>query len=166
MRTVILSMILLILLSSNSWSGNTIHNFRLKDIDNHWKKLSELQGENLTVIDFWATWCSPCAKAIPKLNDLYQQYKSRGVQFIGINIDSPKNNAKIKPFARAHKIDYTVLKDPNSQQASRLNISSIPTLLIINSDNEIVYRHQGYRSGDEEFIEQEILNHLNSTENE
>jgi len=57
-------------------------------------------------------------------------------------------------------MDYPVLKDPNSQLASRLNISSIPTLLIVDWKNNIVYRHQGYRTGDDAFIEEELKNLL------
>lgn len=165
MRVPILT-ILLILIGSKSWGGQNIKDFRLKDLDNHWQQLSNLKGEKLTVIDFWATWCSPCIKVIPKLNALYNIYHEKGVQFIGLNIDSPKNNAKIKPFVNAYKIDYPVLKDPNSQVASRLNISSVPTLLVINSNNEIVFRHIGYNSGDEIIIEEELKKLLGENLNE
>ena len=156
MKTRSLSLILLLLFISMAESGQIIQEFRLKDIGNQWRKYSELKGDQLTIIDFWATWCSPCIKALPKLNEIYKKYQDKGVQFIGLNIDSPKNNAKIKPFVKVHKISYPVLKDPNSQLASRLNITNIPTLLIINSENEIVHRHQGYHSGDDKIIEAEI----------
>ena len=156
MITRLLTFILLLISISSSWSGQIVHEFKLKDVGNQWRQFSELKGNKLTIIDFWATWCSPCSKALPKLNELYHKYQDKGVQFIGINIDSPKNTAKIKPFVKAYKITYPVLKDPNSPLASRLNVTSVPMLLIINSENEIVYRHQGYRSGDEEIIEDEL----------
>lgn len=151
-----ITVVLVCFLLTKVWSGHTIQDFRLKDVGNQWRKYSDLKGEQLTIIDFWATWCSPCIKALPKLNEIYNKYQKNGVHFIGLNIDGPRNNAKIKPFIRAHKITYPVLKDPNSQLASRLNIINVPTLLIINSENQIVYRHQGYRSGDEKIIEAEI----------
>lgn len=165
MRVTILT-ILLLIIGSKSWGEQNIKDFRLKDLDNHWQQLSNLKGEKLTVIDFWTTWCSPCTKGIPKLNALYNIYHEKGVQFIGLNIDSPKNNAKIKPFVNAYNIVYPVLKDPNSQVASRLNVSSVPTLLIINSNNEIVFRHIGYNSGDEIIIEEELKKLLGKNLNE
>lgn len=145
------------ILISVSWSGQNVHNFRLQDVNNKWQQYTQLKGEKLTILDFWATWCSPCVKAMPKLNTLFEKYKDKGVQFLGINIDSQKNNAKIKPFTQAYKILNPVLKDPNSQLTSRLNVTNIPTLLIINSEDEVVYRHQGYRFGDEKLIEEEII---------
>jgi cytochrome c biogenesis protein CcmG/thiol:disulfide interchange protein DsbE len=138
------------------FSGQTVPDFKLKDANNNWTKFSEIKGNNLTVIDFWATWCSPCMKAIPKLNKIYDIYKENGVQFIGLNMDSPRNAAKIKPFINAHNIQYPVLKDPDGTVTSRLNITSIPVLLIVNKNGEIVFRHLGYRSGDEKIIEEKI----------
>lgn len=156
MKNILIAALLIPFFFAQAQSGQTVYNFRFQDTDNKWRQYTDLKGEKLTIIDFWATWCSPCAKALPKLNELYQKYKDKGVVFIGLNIDSPKNNAKIKPFANAYKISYPVLKDPNSQLAAQLNISSIPTLLIINTKNEIVFRHLGYRSGDENLIEQQL----------
>ena len=166
MKTKLLTITLLLIFISSARSGQIVHDFKLKDVGNQWRHYSELKGEKLTVIDFWATWCSPCTKALPKLNELYHKYQDKGIRFIGLNIDSPKNNAKIKPFVKAHKITYPVLKDPNSQLASRLNITSVPTLLIINSKNEIVYRHQGYRTGDEKIVEDELKKLLGVSLNE
>lgn len=166
MRKYLMTFMFLLIFISNARSGQFVYNFKLKDIENQLRQYSELAGDKLTIIDFWATWCSPCIKVIPKLNTIYDKYQNEGVQFIGLNIDSPKNDAKIKPFVKAHKILYPVLKDPNSQVASRLNIINVPTLLIINSKNEIVYRHQGYHSGDEHIIETEILKLLEESNND
>lgn len=138
------------------FSGQIVPDFKLKDADNNWITFSEIKGKNLTVIDFWATWCSPCMKAIPKLNKIYDIYKEKGVQFIGLNMDSPRNAAKIKPFINAHNIQYPVLKDPDGTVTSKLNITSIPVLLIVDKNGEIVFRHLGYRSGDEKIIEEKI----------
>lgn len=155
----------ILLVLQAGWTGRTVSDFKLKNIDNSWTTYSEVKGEKLTVIDFWATWCKPCTRAIPKLNKLSEQFKNDGVAFIGINVDSPRNSAKIKPFTKTHKIIYSVLLDPNSAFASELGIVNIPTIIIINGDQEIVYTHKGYRPGDELVIEQEILKILKATEN-
>jgi len=133
-----------------------VPDFTLKNLDNQNTRFSELQGEKLTLIDFWATWCKPCVQSIPKLNAIYKTYRERGVELIGISVDGPRNSAKVKPFSQIHNMTYPILRDPNAELAAELSVSSYPTLLIVNAQNEIVYTHTGYRPGDEQVIKKEI----------
>jgi thiol-disulfide isomerase/thioredoxin len=141
-------------------AAQPLPDFRLRDTENHWQTFDDIRGASLTIIDFWATWCAPCVRAFPHLIILHQKYKAQGVGFVGISIDSPRNIPKVQPFTRAHKLTYPVLLDPNSEYASRLQVVNVPTLLIISSKREIIYRHEGYQPGDEKIIEREIENAL------
>lgn len=105
----------------------------------------EIYAENIAIIDFWATWCKPCIRAIPKLVALYEAFSDKGVQIIGISVDSPRNVQKVKPFAKSLGITYPVLLDINSEVMTRLNVNLLPTLLLVNDQDEIVLIHQGYR---------------------
>lgn len=134
-----------------------VNNFRLKNLDNRPTTFTSLKGDQLTVIDFWATWCKPCIKSLPKLVEISEEFKTEGVSFIGISIDGPRNLAKVKPFARSLGVNYPVLLDTNSEVMAKLGVRVIPTLLIVNSDNEIVYFHEGYKPGEEIAIREEIL---------
>lgn len=139
------------------FSGNkTVSDFQLPDLENNLRSYAEIKGEELTIIDFWATWCKPCVHAIPKLNELYKNYDNKKVQFIGINVDGPRNLSKVKPFVQALDVQYPVLLDTDQDIMLRLNVSALPTLLIANSKNEIVYVHEGYQPGDEKIIHEEI----------
>lgn len=133
-----------------------INNFRLNDLDNKAKTYAELKGKKVTVLDFWATWCKPCVRSIPKLVKLHEQYKTRGVQVLGINVDGTRNLPKVKPMAHSLGISYPVLLDLNGQVATELKITQIPTLFLIDENDEIVAIHRGYRPGDEEEWEKEI----------
>lgn len=137
-----------------------VTNFRLKNLDNRTVSFNSLQGEALTVIDFWATWCKPCEKSLPELAKLSDEFQNKGVNFVGISIDSPRNLAKVKPFARSHKIAYPVLLDTNSEIMAKLSVRAVPTLLIVNDENEIVYFHEGYQPGEENQIRDEIVKQL------
>lgn len=134
-----------------------VTNFRLKNLDNRMVSYQELKGEQFTVIDFWATWCKPCVKSIPKLVEISDEFSSKGVQFIGISIDGPRNLAKVKPFAKSLGVNYPILLDVNSEVMARLQVRAVPTLLIVNNENEIVYFHEGYKSGEEEEIREKLL---------
>ena len=136
-----------------------IPDFTLPDLNNQRQSYSGLKGEKLTVLDFWATWCKPCQRSIPALTELYDKYKSLGVEFIGSNIDSPRNLSKVRPTSRSLGINYPVLLDSNNELMGQLHVTVVPTLLILDSGDEIVHRHQGYRPGDEQVLA-ERLNEL------
>ena len=63
------------------------------------------------IISFWATWCKPCVSAIPKMNIIYNEFSDKGIQFIGVNVDGPRNQAKVKPFANSLDIKYPIVLD-------------------------------------------------------
>ncbi len=148
--------LMILTIFANTLFAAILDDFTLKDLNNQKVTFSQLQGEKLTILDFWATWCKPCSREIPKLVDLYAKYKDKGVQFIGINVDGPRNTPKVRPFANSLGINYPVLLDSNSELMARLQVTVMPTVLIVDSDNEIVYVHRGYRPGDEEILQEEI----------
>ena len=151
------ALLALLIFTSGFWYNPEIPNFRLKNLDNRTVSFNSLKGEQFTVIDFWATWCKPCVKSIPKLVEISNEFEDQGVQFIGISIDGPRNLAKVKPFARSLGMTYPVLLDVNSEVMPKLSVRAVPTLLIVNADNEIVYVHEGYKAGEETEIREEIL---------
>ncbi len=143
-----------------------ISDFKLPDLENHRQSYSQLKGEKLTVLDFWATWCKPCLRSIPILTELYDRFSDQGVEFIGINIDSPRNLPKVRPVSKSLGINYPVLLDSNSELMGKLHITVVPTLLILNTEDEIIYRHQGYRPGDEQILSEKINELLNIKESD
>lgn len=143
-------------------SAQQVRNFTYKDLQNNSRSYHDLKGEKLTLIDFWATWCKPCNKSIPALNRIYETYKDKGVNVIGINCDGPRSIAKVKPLSTALNIKYPVLLDINSQLMNELNLSAFPTLIVVNNVGKVVWVHEGYNTGDEKIIAEEIDKLLNT----
>lgn len=162
MRITILTLWLLVLFFLPGYSQAKVYDFSLKNTENQRVSLSEISGKALTVIDFWATWCQPCIRSMPRLVELSETYKDQGVSFIGISVDSPRNLSKVKPFARSMGIQYPVLLDSSGELMGDLNVTAVPTLFIINSDHRILYMHEGFNAGDEITIQEEIDKHLGS----
>jgi thiol-disulfide isomerase/thioredoxin len=140
--------------------AQSVQNFQLKDLENRSRSFTELKGGKLTLIDFWASWCKPCLKAIPELNKIYEMYKSKGVEVIGINGDGPRSVAKVAPLSQSLQIKYPVLLDINSEVMNNLGLQAFPTLLLVNSEGVIVWTHEGYVTGDAEIIISEIEKNL------
>lgn len=145
-----------LLASGFTTTKDEIPNFRLKNLDNRTVSFNQIKGDNLTVIDFWATWCKPCVKSIPEFVKMDKEFEDSDVQFIGISIDGPRNKAKVKPFIKSLGVEYPVLRDTDSSVMARLRVTAVPTLLIVNSDNEILYFHEGYKTGEEVEIRNKI----------
>lgn len=158
MKTVYL---LILVCAFSQVQSQTIKNFNLKDTQNTFRSFEELKGKKLTVIDFWATWCKPCVKAIPELNIIYDQYKDKGVTFIGINCDGPRSVAKVGPMSQSLQIKYPVILDIDATVKTQLNLSAFPTLILVDSKGKIVWIHEGFVSGDEKEVIAQIEKNTN-----
>jgi len=143
-----------------SLEAQEIGDFTLDNLDNEQVSLSEIKGENLTIIDFWATWCKPCTKAMPKLNELYNNYKDQGVSMIGISCDGPRSISRVGAVSNNLNIDYHILKDINCEVMNTYQYQAFPTLIMLNAENEVIYVHEGFSNGDEKVIQAAIQENL------
>ncbi|MEK6406022.1 MAG: cytochrome c biogenesis protein CcdA [Acidobacteriota bacterium] len=104
--------------------------------------LESLRGK-VVVVDFWATWCVPCLSEIPMFNQLKKDYQPRGVEVVAISLDE-EGAAKVKPFLKAHPMDYTqVIGDRSTAGAFNVDDSSLPVTLLIDRQGRIRFRHVG-----------------------
>lgn len=150
------------LLATISVQSQDFMETRLRSAQGDFSTIIGQAGENdLILMDFWATWCKPCVKAIPKMNELHKEFKNKGVSIIGINVDSPRNLNKVRPFVKTHSIGYPVLIDSEQKVMNSLLVNALPTLILVNKEGEVLYTHRGFSSGDEKEIKKEIELHLN-----
>ncbi len=141
--------IITISLVSLQANGQVLRDFSASTLKNETVSYNDLKGEAITVFDFWASWCRPCLKAMPKLEKIYQEYKSKGVNVVGVNTDGPRSIAKALPLINSLKITYPNISDIEGNVKEDLEVGSLPTLLVI-KNNKVVYRHEGFAHGDEE----------------
>ena len=123
------------------------------------------------LLDFWATWCVPCRKAMPHMQKLHEKYKpeesdeSGGLILLGISIDD-KGNKVVKPFFNKLGYTYPMLADPTEGEddlirkakdmKSVYKAQSIPVVYLIDSKGIIQHAHLGFKEKDIEDIENAI----------
>ncbi len=112
-------------------------NFTLKDANGQSVSLADYKGK-VVLLNFWATWCGPCALEIPWFEEFEQQYKSRGFAVLGVSMDEDGWSA-VKPYITEHKINYRVLLGDDSVSQLYGGLDALPTTFIIDRAGNIAY---------------------------
>ncbi len=139
----------------------TLPNVSLKNIDGETVEISDFGKDGkITILSFWATWCSPCKKELNNIAEMYEDWQTDyDVELVAISVDDQRNASKIKPYVNGQAWEYTVLLDVNEDLKRALNFQTVPYTLVLNQKGEIVYEHTGYVEGDEYELE-DILKEL------
>lgn len=151
----IFAILLIVLVATQLFAADKAADFKLENLAGKQVKLSDLQENGLVIIDFWATWCTPCKKSLPKMNELHEKYDD--VTVIAICTDKPRKKAEAVSHIKSNKFSFHTLFDPKKVVQKQFNVNSIPHALIIDQDGTILYEHTGYQRGDEKHFEEIIL---------
>ncbi|MCX7765356.1 MAG: redoxin domain-containing protein [Candidatus Sumerlaeia bacterium] len=122
-------------------SGKMAPDFTLTALDGTKYTLSAQKGK-VVLLDFWATWCSPCVKLLPDIQKLYKEYKDKGLVVWGINSES--DESRVKKMMEKAGITYPTLKDPDSNVAGLYNVRAIPRTIVIDKSGKIVKDSAGF----------------------
>lgn len=138
--------------------------FELKLLSGEEVSFKDISSNKVVLLNFWALWCKPCRTEMKALDKLNQKYKDEGFQIIGINIDTPRSNAKVESFVKSLDIDYNIALDPNSEIFNLFNGQVLPLNILYDKNGRDVFRHTGYLPGDEIKLEEEIRKALGESE--
>jgi thiol-disulfide isomerase/thioredoxin len=104
--------------------------------------LPALQGK-VVLLDFWASWCGPCAKSFPALDALYKEYRERGVVVLGVNVD--ENRPAMDKFLTKVTVSFPIVRDPAHKLVEKVNVASMPTSVMLDRNGRERFRHNGFR---------------------
>lgn len=102
--------------------------------------------DEVTVINFWATWCVPCLKELPELVSLDRRWAKRDVHVVGVAIDSGAA-ADIQAFAAEHEMQYTLLMADQQWARKQFGVFGLPVTLVVDRDGRIRRRMLGPQTG-------------------
>jgi cytochrome c biogenesis protein CcmG/thiol:disulfide interchange protein DsbE len=102
--------------------------------------LAALRGKTV-VLDFWATWCPPCEFQIPILNEFYLQHRGRGVEVIGVSVDTAGPDA-VREYAEKHGAQYPIVMGSEAL-AREYGAPGFPSLVVVAPDGTFATVHVG-----------------------
>lgn len=156
-----LILVVLTIFSLTTWAqkdAQTMPNLVLKDMNGKSKNMEDYsKSGKITIVSFWATWCSPCKKELNNINEVYEDWKTKyDVQLVAVCTDNARNIQKVKPYVDGQGWEYEIIMDVNQDLQRALNIVQIPHTFLLDQNGKVVYQHSGYVEGDEFALEEKI----------
>ena len=118
----------------------------LQDEEGEVHRLQNYQGQVL-VVNFWASWCTPCVRELPGLNRLRKEFGDQPFEILGVNVAEPPN--RLKRFLKRNPIDFPILYDRESEAFYAWNVKGLPTSFVIDREGRIRYLVRGAMEWDD-----------------
>lgn len=146
MKKALLVFIGLMSLASSIYAlevGDNAATFANMDLSGKFRFSKNHVGKDWIIINFFATYCIPCKKEIPELENLLEEFGDKGLQCFILAADKDGNSI-VKPYFRKIPTILTILIDRYMVTAKRFSVNSIPTVFPINNKGKIVFKAVGY----------------------
>ena len=119
--------------------------------------LGEVSGR-VVWVDFWASWCVPCRRSFPWLNEMQARYGSQGLQIIGVNVDKQRRLAN--EFLQTTPAQFDLRYDPAGALAEQFGVQAMPSSFVLDAEGQVLTKHFGFRIADTGEYEAAIVNAL------
>ena len=134
--------------------GSSAPAFDLPTVNNKGKASVKAVSGKVAIVDFWATWCEPCKKSFPKLQEIYVKYKASGLEILAVSEDD--ENSGLPEFGNTYGAKFPLTWDEGKQVASKWQPKSMPATFIVDRKGIVRFVHLGYHDGEEAEIEKEV----------
>jgi thiol-disulfide isomerase/thioredoxin len=108
-------------------------------------KLPDTLKGKVVIVDFWASWCLPCAKSFPVLDELQKKYGDRLV-IVAVNVD--EKAANMDDFLKKHPVSFTIVRDANQKLVAVVEPATMPTSFILDGEGKVRFLHNGFHGED------------------
>lgn len=129
--------------SKNARIGATVKNFTLSDENGNKVDFGKFKGKYV-MVDFWASWCSPCRASFPRVREVYSQLQGAGKDFEIVNISIDQNKEAWEKAVEQEGNPWPQLYDDAHISYSQFDVKAIPTIYLIDPEGKIVLREVGF----------------------
>lgn len=119
--------------------------------------LNKLAGK-VVYLDFWASWCTPCRKSFPWMQEMQAKYKDKGLVIVAVNLD--KSKEKADEFIKEFDNNFIIAFDPEGSIAEKYKVMGMPSSYLIDASGQLRSSHIGFRESDTDKLENAIRNLL------
>ncbi|MED4271848.1 thiol-disulfide oxidoreductase ResA [Geobacillus stearothermophilus] len=148
-RLILRTLILIVLLSALGYTiyinffvskekvkvGSIAPDFILTDLEGKKHQLSNYRGKGI-FLNFWGTWCKPCEKEMPYMNELYPKYKAKGVEILAVDVD--ETELAVRQFRDRYGLSFPIMIDKGSQVLNAYGVGPIPATYLIDKNGKVV----------------------------
>jgi peroxiredoxin len=99
----------------------------------------------VVILNFWATWCTPCTVEMPALEALWREYRDRGLVVVGVSVDRGAPLPLIEPYLKNLGLTFPILLDPQMETANAWRVPGVPATFVIRPGGEVVGMAIGIR---------------------
>ncbi|HHT05801.1 MAG TPA: TlpA family protein disulfide reductase [Hydrogenispora sp.] len=119
--------------------GAQAPNFQLEDLSGEVVELKDVYRKNqLTMVNFWATWCPPCRREIPEFVRIYREYREQGLEILGVNVWEDSSLKQLQAFVAAAEMEFPILRDVKAETATIYQVRAVPTTVFIDQKGRIL----------------------------
>jgi thiol-disulfide isomerase/thioredoxin len=132
--------------------ARSVPSANIKNLEGNTVNTSEFNNDGKPmIINFWATWCTPCKRELNNIAEVYDDWvEETGVKLIAVSIDDSRNAGKVAPYVNGKGWEYEVYIDSNQDFQRAIGFQNPPYTALVDGNGKIVYTHSGYQEGDED----------------
>ena len=122
-------------------AGQPAPNFALPDAQGSTVALQALRGQ-VVYVDFWASWCGPCRRSFPWMNEMQQKYGGKGLAIVAVNVD--KKRADAQKFLAQLPASFPVVFDEGGASPGAFGVKGMPSSYLIDAAGNVVFVERGF----------------------
>jgi peroxiredoxin len=130
-----------------------VSDFKLQDTQGKTHTLGDYRGKVL-IVNFWASWCSPCIKEMPSLQRAWEQLNQETVQVLAVNVGETRQ--EIESFTKAQPLSFPLLLDTDMILTTAWSVKGLPTTYILDLGGQIVFQVIGDLNWDDQAVLQQV----------
>ena len=118
------------------------------------KTLELAKPGKVVFVDFWASWCGPCAQSMPFLNELHGQYQGQGLEIVGVNLDEDRADALA--FLEKHPVKIALAHNEDGQCPSLFGVQAMPSSYLIDRQGKVRHILLGFHNSETGAVREKI----------